>query len=58
MPAVLLQTGYLAIKGASGEDVGKLYDLGFPNRVVQAGFSTWLARAYTCAGDAEVPAAL
>ena len=54
MPAVLLQTGYLTIKGVSGEDVGKLYDLGFPNREVQAGFSTWLARAYTGVGDAEV----
>ena len=53
MPAVLLQTGYLTIKAVSGEDVGRLYDLGFPNREVEAGFSTWLAQAYTGAGDAE-----
>lgn len=30
MPAVLFQTGYLAIKEVWGQDMGTIYDLGFP----------------------------
>ena len=47
MPAVLFQTGYLTIKGFWGEDVGRVYQLGFPNKEVAAGFNRWLANAYT-----------
>ena len=46
MPAVLFQTGYLTIKGSWGEDVERVYDLGFPNREVSAGFNRWLVNAY------------
>ena len=46
MPAVLFQTGYLTIKGSWGEDVERIYDLGFPNKEVSAGFNRWLANAY------------
>lgn len=38
MPAVLFQTGYLTIKEVWGQDMGMIYDLGFPNREVSAGF--------------------
>lgn len=46
MPAVLFQTGYLTIKAVWGQDMGTVYDLGFPNREVSAGFNRWLANAY------------
>ena len=46
MPAVLFQTGYLTIKEVWGQDMGTIYDLGFPNREVSAGFNRWLANAY------------
>ena len=46
MPAVLFQTGYLTIKEVWGQDMGTVYDLGFPNREVSAGFNRWLANAY------------
>ena len=46
MPAVLLQTGYLTIKGVWGQGMGTVYDLGFPNEEVSAGFNRWLANAY------------
>ena len=39
MPAVLLQTGYLTIKGVWGQGMGTVYDLGFPNEEVSAGFN-------------------
>ena len=38
MPAVLFQTGYLTIKEAWGQDMGMIYDLGFPNREVSMAF--------------------
>ena len=47
MPAVLLQTGYLTIKGVLGQAMGTLYGLGFPNQEVSSGFNRWLANAYT-----------
>ncbi len=46
MPAVLFQTGYLTIKQVWGQDMGTVYDLGFPNREVSSGFNRWLANAY------------
>ena len=46
MPAVLLQTGYLTIKDVWGQGMGTVYDLGFPNEEVSAGFNRWLANAY------------
>ena len=47
MPPVLFQTGYLTIKDVWGSDVDTVYDLGFPNVEVEAGFNRWLANAYT-----------
>ena len=48
MPAVLFQTGYLTIKEVWGQDMGTIYDLGFPTgrflRVSIAGLPT-----HTCA---------
>ena len=46
MPAVLFQAGYLTIKEVWGQDMGTIYDLGFPNREVSAGLNRWLANAY------------
>ena len=46
MPAVLFQTGYLTIKKVWGQGLGTVYDLGFPNNEVAAGFNRWLANAY------------
>ena len=46
MSAVLFQTGYLTIKKAWGQGLGTVYDLGFPNKEVSAGFNRWLANAY------------
>lgn len=46
MPAVLLQTGYLTIKGVIGQGLASFYQLGFPNEEVSAGFNNWLANAY------------
>ena len=46
MPAVLLQTGYLTIKGVRGQGLSTLYRLGFPNKEVSDGFNRWLANAY------------
>ena len=46
MPAVLFQTGYLTIKQVWGQGMGIVYDLGFPNGEVSAGFNRWLANAY------------
>ena len=39
MPAVLSQTGYLTIKEVWGQDMGMIYDLGFPNREVSMAFA-------------------
>ena len=44
--AVLLQAGYLIIKGVWGQDVGTVYELGLPIGEVSAGFNRWLANAY------------
>ena len=46
MLAVLLQAGYLIIKGVWGQDVGTVYELGLPIGEVSAGFNRWLANAY------------
>ena len=46
MLAVLLQVGYLTMRGVWGQDVGTVYELGLPTGEVSAGFNRRLANAY------------
>ena len=45
MSAVLLQTGYITIRGFEEIGRSRLYRLGFPNHEMEDGFNTWLAEA-------------
>ena len=51
MPAVLFQTGYLTIKEVWGQDMGMIYDLGFPNREVSMAFDCLMHNAGAWVGE-------
>jgi len=55
---LLVQTGYLTIKGADELLGTRYYDLGYPNREIEQSFSYWLARDLGHVPDGELGGAL
>jgi hypothetical protein len=44
---LLVQTGYLTLKGAEQMGQIRLYNLGFPNQEIEQSFSYWLAQGFS-----------
>lgn len=55
---LLVQTGYLTIKGAEGPPGGFLYQLGYPNREIEVSFSRSLAQGFTALPPEEITGSL
>ena len=55
---LLVQTGYLTIKGVEGPPGGFLYQLGYPNRELEISFSRSLAQGFTELPPEEITGAL
>jgi hypothetical protein len=55
---LLVQTGYLTIKGAEREGRQTMYRLGYPNYEIEAAFSAWLVQDFSELQGAEVSSTL
>jgi len=53
LESILFQTGYLTIKRLVEEDMGVVYELGFPNKEVQISFNNYILRSMTNGSDKE-----
>jgi len=51
--AILFQTGYLTIKRLIQEEMGVVYELGFPNKEVQISFNNYILRSMTSGSEKE-----
>ena len=54
LEALLFQTGYLTIKRLIQEEMGVVYELGFPNKEVQISFNNYILRSMTSGSDKEL----
>ena len=53
LEALLFQTGYLTIKRLIQEEMGVVYELGFPNKEVQISFNNYILRSMTRGSENE-----
>ena len=52
---LLVQTGYLTIKGTKGRGRETKFDLGYPNYEIENSFSTWLSQGFTGMSPEDLP---
>ena len=53
LETIMFQTGYLTIKRLVQEEMGVVYELGFPNKEVQISFNNYILQSMTCGLEKE-----